>query len=234
MQAATKAFERDLSKVKTIDDFMSTKSVYVYALKAYGLEDDMGSKGLIRKVLAGGTASGSLASKLTNGGFKSLASAFTFDSSGNATFNASVAAAVETAYYRQGMENAAGEMNGGAQLALYFQRTAASVSGVYGLLGDGNLLKVVQGALGLPASMSNLSIDAQAKLIESKLDVSDLQDPAKVSKLAAKYAARTDAQSTKPSSNPLSDLLASLRSTDSRSYGGAGTASILNIVSGQQ
>ena len=41
--------------------------------------------------------------------------------------------------------------------------------------------------LGLPTSSSNADIDSQARTITSKLKLTDLQDPAKVDKLVARF-----------------------------------------------
>lgn len=86
----------------------------------------------------------------------------------------------------------AGNINEGARLALYFLRQAPKVKSAIGLLADKALLSVTQTALGLPASMSNLSIDAQAKLIKDKFDVADLRDSIKLDKFLKKFMARWD------------------------------------------
>lgn len=210
---ATVAFERAVAKVEDIDDFMDDKAIYNYALKAFGLEDMAGSKGLIRAVLSGGSAAGSLASRMADGRYLELAKAFAFDADGTAVFSASTEADTEAAYYRQNIETAAGQANNGARLALNFQRKASGITSAYGILADKNLLTVVRTALGLPQTISYLSIDSQARLIASKMNISDLADPAKVAKLVAKFTARYDAEQSDAASNPVVSLLESLRST---------------------
>ena len=90
------------------------------------------------------------------------------------------------------MESDAGDQNEGVRLALYFQRKASSVTSPLDILADKALFEVVRTALGLPDSMSQASIDAQAAMIKKRLDVADLQDPKKVDKLLARFAAMYD------------------------------------------
>src|SRR5690606_32083489 len=75
------------------------------------------------------------------------------------------------------------------RLALYFQRIAPTVKNVYEILSDTALSEVVRTSLGLPAEIANSDVDMQAKLIEKSLDLADLQDPAKLDKLIAKFLA---------------------------------------------
>lgn len=80
------------------------------------------------------------------------------------------------------------------RLALYFQRTASTVKSAYGLLADSAMLKVVQTVFGMPSEMSNASVDIQAAYIEKKLNIADLQDPAKVDKLIKRFTVMYDAE----------------------------------------
>ena len=84
-------YQAHIHGVKTLDDFMGNYRLYSYALKAYGLEDQIGSRALIRKVLASDlTDTDSFANKLSDERYRALAQAFTFST-------ASAAAATPTA-----------------------------------------------------------------------------------------------------------------------------------------
>jgi hypothetical protein len=96
------------------------------------------------------------------------------------------------AYVRQTMESDAGEQNEGVRLALYFQRKAPGVTSPLNILADKALFQVVRTALGLPDSMAQADIDLQSAMITRRLDVADLQDPKKVDKLLAQFAAMYD------------------------------------------
>lgn len=73
--------------------------------------------------------------------------------------------------------------------AVLFQERAPSVTNTYEILGNAVLRKVVTKALNLPDEIVNQSVEAQARAIERKLDVSRLGDPKTVQKLAERYLA---------------------------------------------
>ena len=167
--------------------------LFSYAMKAYGLEDMTYAKGLMTKVLQGGTTSSTaLANTLTDKRYLAFATAFDFAGQGTAATQATAATTGTTAkYVEQSLEDTQGKQNQGVQLALYFTRNAASITNIYGLLADKNMLKVVQTAFGLPAS-ATADIDAQATTLGKLVKVSDLQDLAKVQKIAERFTAMWD------------------------------------------
>lgn len=193
--AATKYFEATIGSIKSVDDFMKDSRVYRYAMKAFGLEDMIFAKAMVKKVLTEGvTNSKSLANTLTDKRFLALAKAFDFASYGEMTTTRTAATGdVVDAYVRQSLEESEGKQNKGVELALYFARKAPSIKSAYGILADKNLLKVVQTTLGLSEYTSFQDIDKQAKTISSMMNISDLGDPAKVQKFLAKFTAKYDA-----------------------------------------
>ena len=86
------------------------------------------------------------------------------------------------------------------QLALYFTRNASSVTNLYGLLADKNMLKVVETAFGLPSS-TTADVDSLEKTLSSYVSVSDLQDPTKVQKIAERFTAMWDLDGNNTSSD---------------------------------
>jgi hypothetical protein len=79
-------------------------------------------------------------------------------------------------------------------MALYFQRMAPSITSAYSILGNKRLLSVVQTALGLPVSMSEAPIDAQAQMITRQLNIADLQNPAKLQKFIERFTSTYDSK----------------------------------------
>ncbi len=183
----------NIGKVTSIADFVGNYRLFSYAMKAYGLEDMNYAKGLMTKVLQGGTTSSTaLANTLTDKRYLAFAKAFDFAGQGTAATQATSATTGTTAkYVEQSLEDTQGKQNEGVQLALYFTRNASSITNVYGLLADSNMLKVVQTAFGLPAS-SSADIDSEAATLSKLVSVSDLQDPAKVQKIAERFTAMWD------------------------------------------
>lgn len=184
----------NIGKVKTIDDFLKNDKLFSYAMKAYGLSDMTYAKGMIRKLLQQGVEStSSLANKLTDPRYKAFATAFNFARYGQltTTFDATQKGAVAK-YNQQMLEETAGQDNSGVRLALYFKRNAGSIKTSYNILADPALLKVVQTALNIPSEMSAANIDAQAKDIDKRLKVADLQDPKKLDKFLQRFTSMYD------------------------------------------
>lgn len=112
-------------------------------------------------------------------------------------------------YIRQQLEEEAGNDNAGVRLALYFERMAQTISSPYDLLADDALFQVFKVLFQLPEEVGSADIDAQAGMIERYLDLKDLQDPEKVSKMIVKFAVLYDLENQSTSSSALSVLTGS-------------------------
>ncbi len=191
----TAYYKENISKIKSIDDFMGNARIYNYAMKAFGLEDMAYAKAYMRKVLTEGVSDpNSFANRLNDDRFVNFAKAFDFVTLGEATTATSaVTDGVVDKYVRQTLEVQAGSDDNGVRLALYFQREAPNVKSVYGLLADDALWQVVKTAYGFPDEMANAPIEQQAAMIKQRLDITDLQDPAKLEKLITRFTAVWDA-----------------------------------------
>ena len=212
MQAATAAdpqvkndtayFLANIGKVTSISDFVNNYRLFTYAMKAFGLEDMDYAKGLMTKVLQGGvTSSTALANTLNNSAYKAFATAFDFVGQGTTvTKTAAATTAVVSKYVEQSLEDKQGTSNEGVQLALYFTRNASSVTNIYGLLADKNMLKVVETAFGLPSS-TTADVDSLAATLQKSVSVADLQDPTKVQKIAERFTAMWDLAGNNSSSD---------------------------------
>lgn len=196
-----------IESIKTVDDFLKNDRVYRYAMKAYGLEDMIYAKGMIKKILTEGTsAPRSLANRMNDPRFKTFAAAFDFATfKASATLREAAKTGTTNAFVRMQLEKNAGTENEGVRLALYFQRQASSVKSEYSILADKALLKVYQTAFDVNPMSSLLSIEKQAAQIKSKIDIKDLQDPAKVNAIIKKFTAKYDVANAQSNaaSNPV-------------------------------
>jgi hypothetical protein len=222
----TEHYLAHIEDVKSLDDFLADDRVFAYAMKAYGLEDMVYAKALMRKVLSEGIdKSDSFANTLADPRYREFAEAFNFARYGETTtiFDRTRQGAVDR-YIRQTLEEDAGQQNEGVRLALYFERKAAGIASAYSILADPALLKVVQTALGISAATSAMDIDRQAEMIGGRLDIDDLKDPGKLASFLNRFASlweleHASAASASPAvlfSQPLelgigADLLASLQ-----------------------
>lgn len=201
----TKYYLANIGNVKSADDLLKNDRLFGYVMKAFGLSDMIYAKGLIKQVFQGGiTSTSALANRLADPRYKALATAFNFAKYGNLTTTfSSTKDSVVTQYNRQTLEENAGQQSDGVRLALYFQRKASTVTSSYGILGDAALLKVVQTAFDITLSSTG-NIDAEARQIDSKLKVADLQNPKKVTALLQRFTTMYDLASG--SSAPVLDF----------------------------
>lgn len=197
-----------IADVKSIDDFLARPDVYRYAMRAFGLEDMTYATAFVRRALSDGVdRPDSLANRLADPRFRDLVSTFNFARYGSAAMAFSrTQQGVVDRYLRLTLEQNAGLTNEGVRLALYFQRSASSISSPYSLLADRALLKVTQVALGLPQASATLDLDRQADIISGKLAVADLKDPGKLDKFLIRFAALWDVENSQPPPSPLIDL----------------------------
>ena len=113
---------------------------------------------------------------------------------------------VTDAYLRQALESDAGAEDTGVRLALYFARKAPGIGSAYDILGDPALSQVANTVIGLPATSGAATSEAlvrRVRLIESKIDIASLRDPAKLDAFVRRFAAIWDAQNNTQSAPAL-------------------------------
>lgn len=195
VEVATKYFQNNIGKVTSAQQLVDNPRLLNYALTAFGLSDRIYEKGLMKKVLEQGVAnSHALANTLSNSNIHAFATAFDFGDKGSSvTSSPTTVKNVVNAYIENALETAQGQQNPGVQLALYFQNHASNIKSVYNILSDKSLLTVVQTALGISPLTGLEPVDTQAKLLSSRLHLSDFQNPTKVQKFLERFAANYDA-----------------------------------------
>jgi hypothetical protein len=93
-------------------------------------------------------------------------------------------------------EKAMGADNPGLREALYFRRVAGQVTTLNQLMSDNALLAVTRGALGLPSSFAALDFEQQRDTLARRLDLTKLQDPKEVARMAQRYVAQLNQAGT--------------------------------------
>ncbi|UIJ72335.1 DUF1217 domain-containing protein [Aurantimonas sp. HBX-1] len=201
-KAATEAYRAALASVISVDDFVASKTLTDYALKAYGLEDEkLSQKDLVAILTSDISDPESFVNASGDKRLIEFAAAYAFTSDGGIDRDAG---AVQTAknflstqdfFLRQAMEEEAGADNEAVRLALYFRRMGPELSSFYDILADPALLNVVQIAVGLPAESGQSNIDVQKRTLEKKLDLEAFQDPKQLERFISRFIALYDAQS---------------------------------------
>jgi len=187
----TKYYLANITKVKSIDDFLGNDRLYTYAMKAAGLSDMTYAKAFMRKALKEGIDNDrSFANSLSDPRYRKFVETFNFERYGDATmaFDRTQQGTVDN-YIRQTLEQDAGEQNEGARLALYFERKAPEITNLTQILGDKALLQVIHTAFQIPDLASLQDIDKQVEQLAKKLNVKDLKDPEKVKSLINRFTA---------------------------------------------
>ena len=194
VKTASEYYAANIGKVTSIQDFVSNYRLLSYALDAYGLGDQVNSTALVKQVLEGGVSNPkSLANTLSNPNWAKFAAAFNFAADGAPSI--STASAIKTttsAYVEQQLETDEGEQDPGVQLALYFQRVAPTESSGIQIMGDENLLDVVQTIFGLPPETTGTNIDDEAAEISRLAPASQLQNSKDLQQLTERFTAMYD------------------------------------------
>ncbi len=171
IKADTQAYLKAVGEMRSLDDFIADKTSIKYALKAYGLADEKISDADLRKLFTSDLADPkSFANAKADKRYVKLVSAFNFTPDGRVRRDAEGAQSgftlltTQNKFLLQTMETQVGQQSEGARLALYFLRKAPDVTSAYGILADKALFEVARTALGLPAGISGMEIESQAKL----------------------------------------------------------------------
>ena len=191
VKTASEYYAANIGDVASISDFVGNYRLLSYALDAYGLGEYVNDTALVTKVLEGGvTNSKSLANTLSDPNWKTFATAFDFVGSG--AYSISTSSAVQTTesdYVEEQLETQEGEQDPGVQLALYFRRVAPTVTSGLGIMGDENLLDVVQTIFGLPAVSSSTDVNTEANEITRLMPLSELQNSKELTQLTERFTA---------------------------------------------
>ncbi|MDB2407743.1 DUF1217 domain-containing protein [Jannaschia sp.] len=199
-------FAENIGEVTTAAELVSDFRLLSVALGAFGLQDDINAKFLIRTVLEEGSIeTDALANKLSDQRYRDFTKAFGFgDFPVPNTVLSDFPDKIAALYADQAFEQAVGETNETMRLALYAQREFASVAEGTGtdrakwftIMGTAPLRAVMEGALNLPVSFGTLDLDQQLKVFQERSEqafgietVSDLADPDTLERILDRYTA---------------------------------------------
>ncbi len=137
--------------------------------------------------------------------------------------NSKFISTVVAMYTQAQFQSVVGNSSNTLREALYAQQQLPGITNWYSVMADPPLASVVQTALGLPADFGKLNVDQQNAVLQSKMPVADLQNPAKVSNLLNKFVAISDEQSSDAvSQSPAVQLLAN--------FNASGPPAIINLT----
>lgn len=197
---AIETFRDRISEVRTVDDLLADRRLYVFVMKAFDLEDQIFGKAMIRKILESDPSKpDALVRRLTDPRFMELHKGLGFGPGGEG--NTSV---MERAWQdgivaryieRQFIDGQAAKSETVGNI-LEFRQKAGNVKTWFDILKDPMMGKFMRTALGMPEAIVGLDVDRQAALFAKKYDIEKLQDPEERGRLERLYAIITDARDT--------------------------------------
>lgn len=207
----TEYFEANIANVKTAEDLVSDRRLLRVSLGAFGLQDDIDNKYFIKKILEEGTvADDSLANRMADDRYKSLAKAFSFDSPvGPRTILTKFPNEILTQYRAQEFEVAVGNADESLRMSLNFHRTLPEIgSGSssndtkwFRIMGNAPVKKIFETALNLPSNFGQIDLDRQLETLKEKCesrfgtsDVAELSQPEVMEEVVQTYLLQSQVQ----------------------------------------
>lgn len=233
----TDYFEATIGSIDTAEDLVSDRRLLRVALGAFGLQDDINNLYFIRRVLEEGSLNeDALANKLTDSRYKDLAQAFGFGDFDTPRSRISdFGPKITDKFRRQQFEVAVGEQDDSLRLAMNAERSLPELAESSSsnrtkwlrIMGNPPLRSVMEGALGMPESFSQLDLDRQVDLFMERAtrqlgsdDVARFSDPEMVEKLVQRFLLRNQVEefrAANSASGALSILESAARFAKSRS-----------------
>ena len=173
-------FTENIGKIRTAEDLVADRRLLEVALGAFGLDEDIGNKFYIRKVLEDGTLTDdALANRLSDKRYFNLSKAFGFgDFDTPRTVLSDFPQEITDAYKTKQFEIAVGEQNPDMRLALGLDSALSAIAERdttdngrwFTVMGQGPVRSVFETALGLPASVGALDLDQQLVIFRERAE----------------------------------------------------------------
>lgn len=199
-------FREKIGSIKTPEQLVGDFRLLRVALGAFGLDEDIGNKFFIKKVLEDGTINDdALANKLSDKRYLALSKAFGFgDFDTPNTVLSTFPNEIAAKFKDRSFETAIGQTNDDMRLALNMRReiaelatgTSSQRTKWFTILGTPPLRTVFEGALSLPTSFGSLPIDRQVEEMQARSerilgtsDPAELADPEVAERLIQRFLA---------------------------------------------
>ena len=187
---------------------LKNPDVLSFLLTANGLGDQAGYTALAQKALLSDTTDPkSVANKLADTRWKSVAQTYDFAKSGLSVLkNPKVLATLTSGYAEIAWRKSLDAVTPGLSTALDFRARAATAKTADQILGDSTFRSVITTALGIPAQIAYQTLGAQENAITTHLDIKKLQDPKYVTSLTQQFLIASQASATASGSSSLEQL----------------------------
>ncbi len=213
-------FKENIGTISNADELVGNYRLLKVALGAFGLENDLPNKALIKKVLEEGSLNpNSFANRMVNKSYLTMTKAFGFDLAPPSFKLSDFADKIAEQYTTRQFEIAVGNTNEDFRFSLTLERELSEMATAsntddgrwYTVFGSEPLRHVMQTALGLPSSIASLDIDKQVKIFREKTqaafgngEIAQFSDPSNREKLNQLFLARSQISGTSSFSTPAS------------------------------
>ena len=207
IQRDTEYFAEKIGEIETAEQLVADRRLLGVALGAFGLQDDIGNRFFVRKMLEEGTINPeSFANRMADDRYLAFSKAFGFGDFGVprtklSTFPDEIVSLYET----RSFEVAVGEQDESLRLALNASRELAEMAKQGGsddalwfrVMGNAPLRTVFETAFGLPDGFGQLDLDQQLDVFRDKAErqlghgeISQFSDEAAVERLVQTFLVR--------------------------------------------
>lgn len=188
------AFRARIGEIGSVDELVKDHQVFSFAMKAFGLENQIYAKAMMKRIMtADPVDKASLVNRLTDPRYREINKVMGFDTDGTVGRpdfgSAAWTDALVERYVAQRMIDGQMDENPTVGIALDFERKAKGLTSWFKVLADPKMATFIRTAFGLPDSIAQGSIDGQARLLEQRMKIGELQDPQVRKKLVRQFAA---------------------------------------------
>ena len=230
VQADTAYFQAQAPKLTTADALMKDYRSLKIVLGAYNVSDLLAYPALTKQLLTQDPSlTSSVAQKIGNPSYQKFAAAFNQFQNKPLSSSSTVSTIVNN-YVTNSYEAAQNTQTPGMQNALAFTRAAAQITTIAQLMSNTSVLPVAVAQTGINfTTYANMSYDQQVSFLTKKIKLSDLQSPAKVTKMAEQYLIQavqdpTNWKATTATATTVLSLFGGSTSTTILSLFGAGSS----------
>ncbi len=221
----TDYFKEKFADIKTAEDLVDDRRLLRIALGAFGLQDDIDYRAFIRRIIEGGVDdSASLANRLSDSRYRSLAKEFSFlSATDNETTPApDFAGKIVQKYIKREFEVSVGAQDQSMRLALTLQRELPGLSQSFSseraqwfsLLGNPPLRKAMETVFNLPKEFGMLPIDNQyTRLRDAAMrqfgtsDLNELAQPDKLKEITQRFLLMSELREVQTGFSPAAAAL---------------------------
>lgn len=230
---AIERFNESAPDVESVEDFINDYDTFSFVMKAYGLEDKIYAKGMMKEILESDIDDeDSLVNRLNDPKITALYKAMDFQAGGVTNYNTLSSQWRQEIVDKYVSNEYIGEItdeNANLGVILKFQEKASELTSWYKVLADADFGEFMRTALNIPENVIYLDVDKQKEIFEEKYDIEDLQDPEELERLTKRYAVVKDITDPPQSSALQSPILQLI--SPSYGYGGSGFTAMTYDIS---